>query len=40
MTATDAKGAMDFLCKAKYELSGTPLKTYSYGYDFEDRHQA
>ncbi len=31
---------MDFLRKAPYELSPTPLKTYDYGSDFEDRRRA
>ena len=31
---------MDFLRKATYELSPTPLKSYDYGYEFEERHRA
>ncbi|MFC3616329.1 lysophospholipid acyltransferase family protein [Lutimaribacter marinistellae] len=36
----DSKRMMDFLRKATYELSPTPLKSYDYGYEFEDRHRA
>ena len=36
----DAKAMMDFLRKATYELSPKPLKSYGYGYEFEDRHRA
>ncbi len=35
--ATDAKGMMDFLRKATYELAPEPLKSFDAGYDFEDR---
>lgn len=38
--AGDAKAMMDFLRKATYELSPKPLNSYSYGYEFEDRHRA
>ena len=38
--AHQPKAAMDFLRKATYELSPTPLKSYDYGYEFEDRHRA
>lgn len=34
------KAMMDFLRKATYELSPTPLALYDYGYEFEDRHRA
>lgn len=33
----DAKGMMDFLRKATYELAPEPLKCFDTGYDFEDR---
>lgn len=36
----DAKAMMDFLRKATYELSPTPLKSYDYGYEFEEKHRA
>ena len=38
--AKDTKSLMDFLRKATYELSPTPLKSYDYGYEFEERHRA
>ena len=38
--AGDSKAMMDFLRKATYELSPTPLKSLDYGFDFEDRHRA
>ncbi|WP_170409714.1 lysophospholipid acyltransferase family protein [Ruegeria arenilitoris] len=38
--ATDTRKMMDFLRKATYELSPTPLKSYDYGYEFEERHRA
>ena len=38
--AADAKAMMDFLRKATYELSPKPLKSYDYGYEFEERHRA
>ncbi len=37
---SDAKALMDFLRKATYELSPTPLKSLSYGYEFEEKHRA
>lgn len=37
--AGDAKAMMDFLRKATYELSPTPLKSYDYGYEFEEKHR-
>ncbi|WP_319823533.1 lysophospholipid acyltransferase family protein [Thalassovita sp.] len=37
--AADAKGMMDFLRKATYELSPTPLASYDYGYEFEEKHR-
>ncbi|MFS4579874.1 lysophospholipid acyltransferase family protein [Phaeobacter sp. C3_T13_0] len=38
--ASDAKAMMDFLRKATYELSPTPLKSYDYGFEFEEKHRA
>lgn len=38
--AKDSKVMMDFLRKATYELSPTPLKSYDYGYEFEEKHRA
>jgi len=38
--ASDTKAMMDFLRQATYELSPTPLNSYGYGYEFEDRHRA
>lgn len=38
--AKDPKAMMEFLRKATYELSPTPLKSYDYGYEFEERHRA
>jgi len=38
--AGDSKAMMDFLRKATYELSPTPLKSYDYGFEFEERHRA
>lgn len=38
--AGDTKRLMDFLRKATYELSPTPLASYDYGFEFEDRHRA
>lgn len=37
---TDTRKMMDFLRKATYELSPKPLKSYDYGYEFEERHRA
>ncbi len=37
--AGDTKALMDFLRKATYELSPTPLKSYDYGYEFEQKHR-
>lgn len=36
----DTRKMMDFLRKATYELSPKPLKSYDYGYEFEERHRA
>ena len=38
--AKDGKKLMDFLRRATYELSPKPLKSYDYGYEFEDKHRA
>jgi hypothetical protein len=38
--AKDAKAMMDFLRKATYELSPTPLGSYDYGFEFEEKHRA
>lgn len=38
--AKDSKQMMDFLRKATYDLSPKPLKSYDYGYEFEDKHRA
>lgn len=38
--AGDTKGMMDFLRKATYELSPKPLKSYDYGFEFEEKHRA
>ncbi|MBO9413275.1 MULTISPECIES: lysophospholipid acyltransferase family protein [unclassified Ruegeria] len=38
--AKDTRKMMDFLRKATYELSPTPLESYDYGYEFEERHRA
>lgn len=37
--AKDARAMMDFLRKATYELSPIPLRSYAYGFEFEDRHK-
>ena len=37
---TDPKGMMDFLRKATYELSPKPLKSYDYGFEFEEKYRA
>lgn len=38
--AKDGRAMMDFLRKATYELSPTPLDSYDYGFEFEARHKA
>lgn len=38
--AKDSRAMMDFLRKATYELSPTPLKSYDYGFEFEEKHRA
>jgi putative hemolysin len=37
--AKDPRAMMDFLRKATYELSPSPLASYDYGFEFEDRHR-
>ncbi|QPM89858.1 lysophospholipid acyltransferase family protein [Pseudooceanicola algae] len=37
--AGDSKAMMDFLRKATYELSPKPLKSYDYGFEFEEKHR-
>ncbi|MCJ8333868.1 MAG: lysophospholipid acyltransferase family protein [Epibacterium sp.] len=37
--AKDSKQMMDFLRKATYDLSPEPLKSYDYGYEFEEKHR-
>lgn len=36
----DARALMDFLRKSTYELSPTPLQSYDYGFEFEQKHKA
>ncbi|MEC3860495.1 lysophospholipid acyltransferase family protein [Mesobacterium sp. TK19101] len=36
----DARAMMDFLRKATYELSPTPLANFDYGFEFEEKHKA
>ncbi len=38
--AKDSKAMMDYLRKATYELSPTPLQSFDYGFEFEERHRA
>ncbi len=38
--AKDSRAMMDFLRKATYELSPTPLESFDYGFEFEERHRA
>lgn len=38
--AGDGKAMMDFLRKATYDLSPTPLGSYDYGFEFEEKHRA
>lgn len=38
--AKDSKQMMDFLRKATYELNPNPVKSFNFGYEFEDRHRA
>lgn len=37
--AGNPKAMMDFLRKATYELSPNPLRSYDYGFDFEEKHK-
>lgn len=37
--AKDSRAMMDFLRKATYELSPIPLRSYDYGFEFEERHK-
>ena len=37
--STDAKSMMDFLRRKTYELSPTLLKTFEYGFEFEEHHK-
>ena len=37
--AKQPKAMMDFLRKATYELSPTPLESYDYGYEFDERRR-
>ncbi|KAJ54505.1 acyltransferase [Actibacterium mucosum KCTC 23349] len=37
--AGDAKAMMDFLRKATYDLSPTPLNSHDYGFEFEEKHR-
>lgn len=36
----DPKAMMDFLRKATYELSPKPLKSFDYGFEFEEKYRA
>ncbi|MFW2543605.1 lysophospholipid acyltransferase family protein [Primorskyibacter sp. 2E107] len=36
---SDPRALMDFLRKATYELSPIPLKSYAYGFEFEEKHR-
>ena len=38
--AGNPKAMMDFLRRSTYELSPTPLKSYDYGFEFEEKHKA
>ena len=37
--AGDTRALMDFLRKRTYELSPEPLKSFEYGFEFEDKHR-
>ncbi|MFY0691376.1 MAG: lysophospholipid acyltransferase family protein [Paracoccaceae bacterium] len=37
--AHDPKAMMDFLRRATYDLSPSPLSSYGYGYEFEEQHR-
>jgi putative hemolysin len=36
----DTKAMMDFLRQETYALSPTPLRSYDYGFEFEDKYKA
>ncbi len=36
----DARALMDFLRQSTYELSPTPITSFDYGFEFEDKHRA
>lgn len=38
--ARDPRAMMDFLRKATYGLSPTPIANYDYGFEFEEKHRA
>ncbi|MBC6407890.1 MAG: lysophospholipid acyltransferase family protein [Rhodobacteraceae bacterium] len=38
--AKDSRAMMDYLRRATYDLSPTPLKSFDYGFEFEERHRA
>ncbi|MFW2587477.1 lysophospholipid acyltransferase family protein [Sagittula sp. SSi028] len=38
--AKDPRAMMDFLRKSTYELSPTPLPSFDYGFEFEERHRS
>jgi putative hemolysin len=37
---SDANAMMDFLRRATYQLSPTPLRSYDYGFEFEDKYKS
>jgi len=37
---SDANAMMDYLRRATYQLSPTPLRSYDYGFEFEDRYKS
>jgi putative hemolysin len=37
--AADTRAMMDFLRRKTYELSPEPLRSYEYGFEFEERHR-
>lgn len=38
--AKDGRALMDFLRRSTYELSPSPLDSYDYGFEFEEKHKA
>ena len=38
--ANDTKAMMDFLRKSTYELSPKPLRSYDYGFEFDEKYRA